>query len=485
MLTDDDVQRLNNQACANNFGRQPEWDELNEDGKAWARELARLAYEQGCRDTVAGAIGAAGRLEQLLPGVPPGTLHSEIAADEIERLRAELVTERASRAHVEQAAELLRRCERSGAAPAHTFDLSAIHAEMSAWWDRDQASSPTPPAAEGAPAEQHDVTQRLRGERDHYRALALKAEGAKAAEGGTLLCKRCLHPALAHTDGCPATESHWLVKLREEQQSGATKEAQPAEGVELSGDAPPTVQRVVLDAARKLAPLQSEALSSVRLDTETHCVDDVEPVAVVPGHYGPVGDDVNRCNWVSGFGNRCAREHPHVGAHATTPPVEPVAVERATVVDHNEASPLPVFRLGQPVAVEPKFRVGQRVKLRHDSRGKLLGTVTEHEFGDGAGPFWVRLDVGSVPGSPWCEWFSADSLEPADPAPSPEPSPEVPGLREEFPGFRPIKQNPTAEELLDDAYDDMRDGRHSVAIEGIIRWCRMQTRGELAKKAGG
>lgn len=149
MLTDDDVQRLNDQACDNNHGRQGEWDELNEDGKAWARELARLAHEQGCRDTVASAIGAAGRLQELLPGVPLGTLHSEIAADEIERLRAELVTERATRAHVEQAAELLRRCERSGTAPRHSFDLQAIHAEMSAWWERDQASANLAPKAPG------------------------------------------------------------------------------------------------------------------------------------------------------------------------------------------------------------------------------------------------------------------------------------------------------------------------------------------------
>lgn len=38
-----------------------------------------------------------------------------------------------------------------------------------------------------------------------------------AAEGGRVLCKRCLHPAAAHTDGCPPTESYWMAKLREEQ----------------------------------------------------------------------------------------------------------------------------------------------------------------------------------------------------------------------------------------------------------------------------
>lgn len=47
MLTEDDVAALNDQACTNNLGRQGEWDELTEDGKAWARELARLAYERG------------------------------------------------------------------------------------------------------------------------------------------------------------------------------------------------------------------------------------------------------------------------------------------------------------------------------------------------------------------------------------------------------------------------------------------------------
>lgn len=96
MLTDDDVQRLNDQACTNNFGRQGEWDELNEDGKAWARELATLAHERGCRDTVAGAASAAGRLEKLLPDLPAGKLYSEAAADEIERLRAALQSEQGS-----------------------------------------------------------------------------------------------------------------------------------------------------------------------------------------------------------------------------------------------------------------------------------------------------------------------------------------------------------------------------------------------------
>lgn len=44
MLSEDQVAALNDQACTNNFGRSPEWDELNEDGKAWAIELAQLAY---------------------------------------------------------------------------------------------------------------------------------------------------------------------------------------------------------------------------------------------------------------------------------------------------------------------------------------------------------------------------------------------------------------------------------------------------------
>jgi hypothetical protein len=47
MLTEEDVAALNDQACTNNFGRQGEWDELNEDGKAWALELANLAYSRG------------------------------------------------------------------------------------------------------------------------------------------------------------------------------------------------------------------------------------------------------------------------------------------------------------------------------------------------------------------------------------------------------------------------------------------------------
>ncbi len=50
MLTETDVAALNDQACTNNLGRQGEWDEMNEDGKAWARELARLAYERGRAD---------------------------------------------------------------------------------------------------------------------------------------------------------------------------------------------------------------------------------------------------------------------------------------------------------------------------------------------------------------------------------------------------------------------------------------------------
>lgn len=32
-----------------------------------------------------------------------------------------------------------------------------------------------------------------------------------------------------------------------------------------------------------------------------------------PGHWGPVGDEPLRCNWVSGFGNRCTLDHPHDG----------------------------------------------------------------------------------------------------------------------------------------------------------------------------
>lgn len=51
MLTETDIAALNDQACENNLGRQGEWDELNEDGKAWARELARLAYERGRAET--------------------------------------------------------------------------------------------------------------------------------------------------------------------------------------------------------------------------------------------------------------------------------------------------------------------------------------------------------------------------------------------------------------------------------------------------
>jgi hypothetical protein len=54
-LTEDDVAKLNDQACTNNLGRQGEWEELNEDGKAWARELARLAYERGRVDARATA----------------------------------------------------------------------------------------------------------------------------------------------------------------------------------------------------------------------------------------------------------------------------------------------------------------------------------------------------------------------------------------------------------------------------------------------
>jgi hypothetical protein len=53
---------------------------------------------------------------------------------------------------------------------------------------------------------------------------------AKDPQVGVPLCKRCFHPAIEHTDGCPPTESHWLAKLREEQQAEVTKEAQPAEG---------------------------------------------------------------------------------------------------------------------------------------------------------------------------------------------------------------------------------------------------------------
>lgn len=51
MLTEDQVAALNDQACTNNLGRQGEWDELNEDGKAWVIELARLAYERGRAET--------------------------------------------------------------------------------------------------------------------------------------------------------------------------------------------------------------------------------------------------------------------------------------------------------------------------------------------------------------------------------------------------------------------------------------------------
>ncbi len=38
--------------------------------------------------------------------------------------------------------------------------------------------------------------------------------------------------------------------------------------------------------------------------------------------------------------------------------------------------------------------------------------------------------------------------------------------------LRTIKQNPTIAELLDDAYDDMRDDRIRVSIEGVIRAVR-------------
>lgn len=37
------------------------------------------------------------------------------------------------------------------------------------------------------------------------------------------------------------------------------------------------------------------------------------------GHWGAVGTDLHRCNWVSGYGNRCTLPHPHDGAHATAP----------------------------------------------------------------------------------------------------------------------------------------------------------------------
>lgn len=57
MLTEDDVAALNDQACENNLGRQGEWGEMNEDGKAWARELARLAYEKGRAERSEPAIG--------------------------------------------------------------------------------------------------------------------------------------------------------------------------------------------------------------------------------------------------------------------------------------------------------------------------------------------------------------------------------------------------------------------------------------------
>jgi hypothetical protein len=64
------------------------------------------------------------------------------------------------------------------------------------------------------------------------------------------------------------------------------------------------------------------------------------------------------------------------------------------------------------------FKVGQRVRLTRDSRGKLLGEIkSKGGGGDIHWQFWVQLDVGSVPGSPWCEWFAADELEPADPVP--------------------------------------------------------------------
>lgn len=49
------------------------------------------------------------------------------------------------RKHLEQAAELLRRCERPG--PVSTFDLQLIHRDMCAWATRDKLLRADPPAA--------------------------------------------------------------------------------------------------------------------------------------------------------------------------------------------------------------------------------------------------------------------------------------------------------------------------------------------------
>ncbi len=48
-----------------------------------------------------------------------------------------------------------------------------------------------------------------------------------------------------------------------------------------------------------------------------------EASAVEPGHWGPVGADVARCNWVSGFGNRCVGENAHAGTHRLVEPADP------------------------------------------------------------------------------------------------------------------------------------------------------------------
>lgn len=123
MLTEDQVAALNDQACTNNLGRQGEWGELNEDGKAWAIELARLAYERGRAETATAGDEQDHQAWLVLMMTRP-----EKAALAAHALRQDLAAATAKLEAAEaQVTELTRRCEKEAEWRLQTV---AAHAQL-------------------------------------------------------------------------------------------------------------------------------------------------------------------------------------------------------------------------------------------------------------------------------------------------------------------------------------------------------------------